>query len=249
MSLATFNMDHGYVEAVVRGFRSSFLSDQDYHHLSQCETLEDVKMNLAETDYGECLANDTSFSPGAMEHKATVKLMTEFKYLQAQAVEPLVTFLDFIQVEFMIENVCLLLRGSLSGRDINELIGQCHPMGMFKESTMRNIPSFDSNARGYAELYETVLVDTPVGPYFQRYLDDIQGKMAAAADMKNILEETQIEMLKNSLMKLYLEDFYGFCEAQGGDTATIMCDVLKVMSIYAISCHVTPRLIMTCHVV
>ena len=36
----TFNMQHGFVEALVRGMRSSFLEDADYHHLTQCENLE-----------------------------------------------------------------------------------------------------------------------------------------------------------------------------------------------------------------
>ena len=38
--LSTFNMAHGFVEALVRGMRSSFLTDSDYHHLTQCENLE-----------------------------------------------------------------------------------------------------------------------------------------------------------------------------------------------------------------
>jgi hypothetical protein len=38
--LATFNMQHGFVEAVVRGFRSGFLSEENYHHLTQCDNLE-----------------------------------------------------------------------------------------------------------------------------------------------------------------------------------------------------------------
>ncbi|RYG67899.1 hypothetical protein EON64_06435 [archaeon] len=38
--LATFNMQHGFVEAIIRGFRSSFMTDETYHHLTQCETLE-----------------------------------------------------------------------------------------------------------------------------------------------------------------------------------------------------------------
>ena len=36
----TFNIDHGFTEALVRGMRSGFLNDSDYHHLTQCETLE-----------------------------------------------------------------------------------------------------------------------------------------------------------------------------------------------------------------
>jgi hypothetical protein len=38
--LSTFNVLNGFSEALVRGMRSGFLADSDYHHLSQCETLE-----------------------------------------------------------------------------------------------------------------------------------------------------------------------------------------------------------------
>ena len=38
--MATFNIQHGFVEALVRGMRSSFLQDSDYHHLTQCDNLE-----------------------------------------------------------------------------------------------------------------------------------------------------------------------------------------------------------------
>lgn len=38
--MSTFNMQHGFVEALVRGYRSGFLSDTDYHHMTQCDNLE-----------------------------------------------------------------------------------------------------------------------------------------------------------------------------------------------------------------
>jgi hypothetical protein len=41
--ISTFNIQHGYVEGLVRGYRSGFLDDVDYHHLTQCETLEGIK--------------------------------------------------------------------------------------------------------------------------------------------------------------------------------------------------------------
>jgi V-type H+-transporting ATPase subunit d len=173
------------------------------------------------------LASDATTSPAIIETRALSKLVTEFFFLRANAAEPLATFLDYITYEYMIENIMLLLRGTLSGRSANELISQCHPLGMFKESTMRHIPSFEANPRGYAELYETVLVDTPVGPYFQKYLEMTSATMTAASEMRNVLEEVQIEILKNSLMKLYLEDFYTFCEKMGGDTGDIMCGLLR----------------------
>ncbi|KAJ1435257.1 V0 complex, c/d subunit of ATPase [Ochromonadaceae sp. CCMP2298] len=225
--LATFNMQHGFVEALVRGFRSGFLRDESYHHLSQCDTLEDMKLNLQETDYGQMLANETLITPPIIENRALNKLVTEFFFLRSQAAAPLSEFLDYITYEYMIENVMLLLRGTLSGRNVNELMAQCHPLGMFKESTMRNIPSFEASPRGYAELYETVLVDTPVGEYFQQYLDQSSNRVGSASEVRGVLEEVQIEILKNSLMKLYLEDFYRFCERLGGETETIMCELLR----------------------
>lgn len=119
----------------------------------------------------------------------------------------------------------LLLKGALSGRDINELIEQCHPLGMFKESTMRSIPTFENSAKGYSDLYQTVLVDTPVGPYFAMFLQESAGHHGTS---RNVLEEVEIEIIKSSLIKFWLEDFSQFVEKLGGDTASIMGDILKV---------------------
>jgi V-type H+-transporting ATPase subunit d len=141
-------------------------------------------------------------------------------------VEPLSTFLDFITYEYMIENVVLLLKGALSGRDINELIEQCHPLGMFKESTMRSIPTFETSAKGYMDLYQTVLVDTPVGPYFSLFLQESQDR--AGGDSRNVLEEVEIEIIKSSLIKYWIEDFSQFVEKLGGDTGTIMGELINV---------------------
>ncbi len=47
--LAIFNINHGFTEALVSGLRSGFLKDSDYHHLSQCETLEVMTLFLLKT--------------------------------------------------------------------------------------------------------------------------------------------------------------------------------------------------------
>lgn len=93
--------------------RSSFLNDSDYHHITQCENLEDFKLNLQETDFGVMLVNDSVISPSIIDTRAVKKMVDEFLYLRANAVEPLATFLDYISYEYMIENVMLLLRGTL----------------------------------------------------------------------------------------------------------------------------------------
>jgi V-type H+-transporting ATPase subunit d len=152
--------------------------------------------------------------------------VTEFKYVRTQAVEPLATFLDFITYEYMIENIMLLLKGALSGRDINELLAQCHPLGMFKDSTMRSIPTFEPNAKGFADLYQTVLVDTPVGPYFAMFLQESSSSMGG--EVRNVIEEVEIEIIKSSLIKYWLEDFTRYVSKLGGDTAGIMGELLKV---------------------
>lgn len=38
--MSTFNMLHGFTEALIRGYKSGFLKDADYHHLTQCDSLE-----------------------------------------------------------------------------------------------------------------------------------------------------------------------------------------------------------------
>lgn len=225
-NLCTFNVQHGFAEALLRGMRSSFLSDPDYHHLTQCETLDDVRLNLTETDYAEALADSSTLTPNILQKKAVEKLVTEFKYLRTQTVEPLSTFLDFITYEYMIENVMLLLKGALSGRDINELLEQCHPLGMFKESTMRSIPTFENTSKGYSDLYQTVLVDTPVGPYFAKFLQE--SAQHRGSDARHVLEEVEIEIIKSSLIKYWIEDFYMFVMSLGGDTADIMGELLRV---------------------
>lgn len=224
--LHTFNILHGFSESLVRGMRSSFLLDADYHHLTQCETLEDVKLNLSETDYSVAMNElGGSMTPPSLQRAAVGKLVQEFNYLRSQSVEPLTSFLNYITYEYMIENVILLLRGTLSGRDINELMAQCHPLGLFRESTMRSIPTFESNAKGYAELYQTVLIDTPVGPYFAKFLQE--ASVRNGGDTFGVIEEVEIEIIKSSLLKYWIEDFYNFTQKLGGETSELMEEILS----------------------
>lgn len=53
----TFNINGGYLEAIVRGHRAGLLTAADYNNLCQCETLDDIKMHLTATEYGSYLQN------------------------------------------------------------------------------------------------------------------------------------------------------------------------------------------------
>lgn len=36
----SFNVDHGYLEGLVRGMKAGILTETDYQNLTQCESLE-----------------------------------------------------------------------------------------------------------------------------------------------------------------------------------------------------------------
>lgn len=60
------------------------------------------------------------------------------------------------------------------------------------------------------------LVDTPLAPYIHGVLSEED------------LDEMNIELIRNTLYKAYLEDFYRFCVYQlGGETGRIMKDILE----------------------
>lgn len=58
---------------------------------------------------------------------------------------------------YMIDNVILLITGTLHQRSISELVPKCHPLGSFEQMEAVNI------AQTPAELYNAILVDTPLG--------------------------------------------------------------------------------------
>jgi V-type H+-transporting ATPase subunit d len=42
------------------------------------------------------------------------------------------------------------------------------------------------------------------------------------------LDEMNIEIIRNTLYKSYLESFYNFCKNIGGETEEVMCEILAV---------------------
>lgn len=134
--------------------------------------------------------------------------LQDWRHMRCQADEPLAKFLDYCTLGHMIDNVVLIVTGTLHERDVQELLDKCHPLGMFDSIATLAVAS------SMKELYRLVLVDTPLAPYFSDKLtsDD--------------LDEMNIEVMRNTLYKAYLEDFYQFCQRLGGATAEIMCDLL-----------------------
>lgn len=206
----TFNINDGYLDALLRGYRSGILQTADYSNLTQCDMLDDMKLHLSQTDYGDFLANEPSpIHTTTIAEKCTEKMVEEFNHIRDQAVEPLSTFLDYITYGYMIDNIVLIITGTLHERDTKELLEKCHPLGMFE-----SIATLTA-ATNVQDLYNTVLVDTPLAPYFQNCLK-VQD-----------LNEMNIEILRNLIYKAYLEDFYNYCNQLGGPTAEVMSTLLQ----------------------
>lgn len=69
-------------------------------------------------------------------------------------------------------------------------------------------------AQNMRELYRLVLVDTPLAPYFSENLTHED------------LDEMNIEIMRNTLYKAYLDDFADFCSHLGSTTSEVMTDLL-----------------------
>ena len=113
----------------------------------------------------------------------------------------------------MIDNVALLITGTLHERDTRELLERCHPLGWFETMPVLCV------ATNVEELYNSVLIETPLAPYFKGSLSHQD------------LDELNIEIVRNTLYKNYLEDFYHFVnnhpELAGTPTSEVMSEVLE----------------------
>ncbi|ODQ66075.1 ATPase, V0 complex, subunit D [Nadsonia fulvescens var. elongata DSM 6958] len=205
-----FNIDSGFIEAVVRGYRSGLLGSAQYVNLTQCDSLEDLKLQLSATDYGSFLSSFPTLSTSLIQQNAAKKLIAEFRFIRAQAVDPLAKFMDYITYGYMIDNVALLITGTIHERDRSEILERCNPLGWFD-----TLPAL-SAATDVESLYDTVLVDTPLAPYFKNCFTH-------AGD----LDDLNIEVIRNRLYKAYLEDFYKFTQTLSNPSNEIMGRLLE----------------------
>ena len=118
--------------------------------------------------------------PSTVRKCALRKLANEWMFMRAQATQPLAQFMDYTtfafgervipSYEFMIDNVILILKMSLSrpSLSVKELDAVCNPLGRIPDHVMKSIASFENSPKGYQDLFQVVLIELPVGPYFCR---------------------------------------------------------------------------------
>lgn len=190
-----FNINNGYVEAVTRGYINGLLNKSQYVNLTQCDNLEDLKLQLSATDYGNFLASYAGkLTTSVIQENLSKKLYQQFNYLKMQSSGTLTKILDYISFGYMIDNVSLMITGTLHERNSTEILAKCNPLGFFE-----TLPTL-SVATDMESLYNTVLIDTPLAPFFKNCL--------SIED----LDDLNIEIIRNRLYKNYLESFVQFVE-------------------------------------
>ena len=204
--MLSFNINDGFLEALLKGFKNDLLKKEDYIHLTQCDNLDDLKVHLqSSSGFASVLANEASpIDVMTIEDRLREKLVSEFNYLRVNSVKPLSEFLDFITYSYMIDNVVLLIAGTLNDRPLSELIPKCNPLGIFDQMEaviIANTPS---------ELYNAILVDTPLAEFFQ---DSIS---------MDEIPEMDPEIIRNVLFRSYLEKFHAFVDGIGGQTGEVI---------------------------
>ncbi|KAL8273132.1 hypothetical protein Esti_002890 [Eimeria stiedai] len=191
-----------------------------------------LRTALEETDYGYFMQDEPlPLAIPTIAHRARAKLTAE--YLQSQAYQPLATFLDYIAADKMVDNMVGLIQGALNKKPPEELLARADPLGYFSE--LRAIAQLDFSS-SYGELYKSLLVDTPVGKYFEGFLQRSAASVGGPEQqgqhnlqlVEHIMTEADIDLLRNSLKKGWLEDFYGFVQTlEDSTTKEVMTHILK----------------------
>eukprot|EP00467_Chlorarachnion_reptans_P004346 CAMPEP_0114512332 /NCGR_PEP_ID=MMETSP0109-20121206/14917_1 /TAXON_ID=29199 /ORGANISM="Chlorarachnion reptans, Strain CCCM449" /LENGTH=508 /DNA_ID=CAMNT_0001692005 /DNA_START=75 /DNA_END=1602 /DNA_ORIENTATION=- len=237
--LSTWNMEYGYLEARVRGFRSGFLTGAEYKQLMQCNSLDELKLALTDTDYGQWI---TTVSRGVDEKMdiyskklmdaCQKKFLSEFEYLRMNATGILQTFLDMITYGPMINNFCKLIiaiQKTDEPQEVVKALKNADPLGAYPH--LNSIVAFDKQDDLLTDLFDTLLVDTPVSKYFWQYfLPELNGddeKKDDAGALKKFTLEVELDVMMNMLQKYLLEDMYNYSREIGGETWAIMKELLE----------------------
>ena len=223
--LVLFNIADGYAEALLRGLRKGIINDQTYTALRNTTNLKDFKAVLMDTDYMDYLKDYNEQDTSSLKMLLKIKLADEIEHVQSVAGPDLDKFIEMTRHKYMIDNVINIVEGAKNKTSNVIIKSRSEPLGFLPE--IEGLLNLD--VKKIDELYEDVLIDTEVGFYFSKFLEEF----LSSSDVKNVntinnyLQEIKPEKIKNSLKKIWFEHFYFYCQTMNSTTREIMEDLLK----------------------
>lgn len=95
--MTKFLTDHGFLDGILRGYYTQLLSAGDYANLTQCETVDDMKVHLMNSDYQAVFQDVPSpLTAQSVADACTSKMIEEFHFIRSNAYEPLGKFMEYI---------------------------------------------------------------------------------------------------------------------------------------------------------
>ena len=122
----------------------------------------------------------------------------------------------------MIENVVNMIEGIKNKVESDQLMVNSDPLGFFPE--MKNIKVLEGD--DYTGLYRDVLIDTPVGVYFMRFLEESMegmGENKTMNDVQALFRDMKPEFIRTCLKRMWIEDMDEFImkNFEGDSQATL----------------------------
>lgn len=154
LEMASWNMDDGMPDAILRSLRKGFLTGQEYQLLSQTSNITEFKIVMEDTDYGNSIFEgqpEDRFDVPSLMMAMKEKLMDQMQYLLTQTSYPLNHFIQMMLHRYQIDNVVFIIEGlkERPPRPMEELMRLSDPRGRFPE--LKNVQPVDGD--DYASLY------------------------------------------------------------------------------------------------
>jgi V-type H+-transporting ATPase subunit d len=227
--LLLFNVEDGFAESMVRGFRKGFITENQYTLLKGCRDLKEFKNVLLETDYSECIKEFNEQDITSLKNMLKEKLATEIDYLQSNCGSDLQNFIQIMRHSYMIDNVISIIECSKDRKSKDIAASRLEPLGYLPEIT--GLIKLD-DVRKIEDLYDDVLIDTEVGFYFsQLIMDSLENRSdKSEKNVQAILQEFQDKspgFIRDALKKIWLEYFYRYVQTLPDPTRTMMEELLS----------------------
>jgi len=241
LEMMSMNVEDGYSEACIRALSKGFLREEHYQTLVACNSLDEFKLVLDETDYGKYLIVNDGGKLDSIELKQRLylKLRDEIEYIMGNATGKLAQFLQIMMHYYQIENVIAFISGVKNNQDPGITKKALNPLGEF--NGLKSVSSFAAD--DFVSLFQDILIDLPVGEYFRKFIDAITDHIKAEQgadkaqeritvdEITQMINDNSASEIKVMLKKIWLITFHRWTMANCNDgTQIVMDDLLKAES-------------------